>query len=392
MEKRWLMLVLLFLVRTITGIQYQSVASVSSLLREDLVIDFAQLGILIGLYQMPGVVLAFPGGLLGGRFDDKRIVAWALGLMAMGGLVIGASDSYAVAVLGRLLSGVGAVLLNVLLTKMVADWFAGREIVTAMSILVSSWPLGISLGLISLGPLALASSWSVVMHLTAAACLLGLVLVLVVYHRPPPAGDVHEMQFTGLKLSRQELWLVALAGLIWALFNVGFASLRGFGPEFLTSTGYTVAGAGALVSAVTWVVIPSVQFGGYFAERLGRPNFTLVICFIGIGTVMCLLPLFPYPLVLFVALGLLFGPPAGIIMALPAEVLHPEDRAPGMGVFYTVYYGGMSGLTALAGLSRDVTDSAAAPLVFGGLLLFISTGILGLFRAVQRRSGASCLA
>ena len=76
---------------------------------------------------------------------------------------MGLGDSYALVVIGRSLTGAGAVLLNVLLTKMVADWFAGREIVTAMAILVSSWPFGISLGLLSLGPLALAASWPLVM-------------------------------------------------------------------------------------------------------------------------------------------------------------------------------------------------------------------------------------
>jgi predicted MFS family arabinose efflux permease len=386
MGKRWLILVVLFLVRTATGIQYQSVASVSPLLMEDLGIDYGRLGVLIGLYQLPGIALAFPSGLLGRRFDDKRVVAAALGLMAVGGLAMGVGDSYTLAVIGRSLTGVGAILLNVLLTKMVADWFAGREIVTAMAILVSSWPFGISLGLIFLGPLALAASWPLVMRLTAAMCLVGLVLVVAVYRSPPDEGKVQATESTGVKLSRQELWLVTLAGLIWGLFNAGLASLPSFAPAFLTSAGYTVAEAGSLVSVVTWVVIPSIQLGGYIVERLGRPNVTLVICFLGIGLAMCLLPFFPYPLVWFVALGLLFGPPAGIIVALPAEVLQPENRALGMGVFYTCYYPGMAALTALAGLTLDLTQNAAAPLLFGGALLFAAIFVLWLFRAFQRRS------
>jgi predicted MFS family arabinose efflux permease len=128
--------------------------------------------------------------------------------------------------------------------------------------------------------------------------------------------------------------------------------------------------------------------GGYIVERLGRPNITLVICFLGIGLAMCLLPFFPYPLVWFVALGLLFGPPAGIIVALPTEVLQPENRALGMGVFYTCYYAGMAALTALAGLTLDLTRSAAAPLLFGGALLFAAIFVLWLFRAFQRRSSS----
>ena len=387
MENRWLILAVLFVVRTAMGFQYQSVGSVSSFLVEDLGINYAQLGALIGLYDLPGVVLAFPGGILGRRFGDKRVVVTALALMAIGGLTMGVSTSYALAATGRLLSGAGAVLLTVLLNKMVADWFTEREIVTAMAILVSSWPLGISLGLISLGPLATASSWRLVVHLTGVVCLVALVLVASLYRAPSDVGNDQVSRWTGLKLSRREIWLVVLAGLIWTLFNVGFASLPSFAPEFLTSTGYTIAEAGSLVSAVTWILIPTVQLGGYIAERIGRPNVIMVTCFFGIGLAICLLPYWPHPLALFVALGLLFGPPAGIIMALPTEVLRPENRAPGMGIFSTCVYGGGAALSALAGLSRDLTDNPAAPLLFGGTLLFITIIILGLFRAFQRRTG-----
>jgi len=198
MEYRWLVLAVLLIVRTSMGFQYLSVASVSSFLMEDLGIDYTRLGALIGLYQLPGIVLAFPGGLLGRRFGDKRVVMTVLVLMAFGGLLMGVSDSYALAATGRLLSGVGGVLLNVLLVKMVADWFAGLEIVKAMAVLVSSWPLGISLALISLGPLALASSWPIVMYLTASVCLVSLALVFTLYRPPSAVVDEQETKPIGL--------------------------------------------------------------------------------------------------------------------------------------------------------------------------------------------------
>lgn len=59
---RWIILLVLFVARTAMGFQLQSVASVSPLLVEDLAIDFARLGALIGVYMLPGVVVAAPGG------------------------------------------------------------------------------------------------------------------------------------------------------------------------------------------------------------------------------------------------------------------------------------------------------------------------------------------
>ena len=384
MRNRWFMLVLLFFVRTVTGIQYQSVASTSSFMMDDLMIDYARLGFLIGLFQMPGIVLSLPGGLLSSRFNDKHIVIASLGFMSMGGLFMGVDDVYTLVVTGRTFCGVGAVLLNVVLLKMVADWFAGKEIVSAMAVFVSSWPFGIGLSLIFLGPLALATSWQRVMLSTAVMSAIALVLFVVFYRSPKDVYKADAVELRGIKLSKQEVLLVTLAGLIWGLFNVGFASLLSFAPGFLTSVGYSVAVAGSLVSVITWVVIPPIMMGGFIAERLGKPNFTLVFCFLGIGIVMLLIPFVSSPLIWFIALGLLFGPPAGIINSLPTEVLQPENRAFGMGVFLTIYYGSMAGLTALAGLTIDLTGNTAMPLIFGGGLLFIAIFILWLFRFIQR--------
>jgi MFS family permease len=386
MGRRWIMLLVLFFARTTMAFQYGSVGSVAPFLVEDLGIDYAQLGMLVGVYQLPGIVLALPGGYLGKRFGEKRVVVIALGLMVAGGLGMVLGQSYAALMVARLVSGVGGIVLTVLLAKMTADWFAGQEIVTAMAILVMSWPFGIGLALVTLGPVSETWSWPAAMALPVAACAVALVLVAAVYRMPPLAGGESEAAGKWIDFSRWEVALVVLAGLVWMLFNVGFAVLPNFAPGFLASTGYTLAQANRLTSIVSWFLVVSLPVGGYLAERFGRPNLVLVTCLVGLGLATCLLPYWPYPLLLMIVLGLLYGPPPGIIMALPVQVLRPENRAPGLGLFSTCYYAGMPAMTALAGLARDLTGDPAAPLWVGGLSLFLSIGILGVFRALQRIS------
>lgn len=65
MRNRWTMLAVLFLARTAMSYQFQSVGSLSPFLVSDLGMDYAALGTLIGLYKLPGLVLALPGGVLG---------------------------------------------------------------------------------------------------------------------------------------------------------------------------------------------------------------------------------------------------------------------------------------------------------------------------------------
>jgi Major Facilitator Superfamily len=124
LNSRWTVLGVLFLARTAMGFQFQSVASTAPDLIADFGLNYAQIGTLIGFYSLPGVLMAFPSGLIGKRFGDRTIYVSGLVLMASGGTIMGLSHDLAFALTGRLLSGAGAVLFGQALTKMVTDWFA----------------------------------------------------------------------------------------------------------------------------------------------------------------------------------------------------------------------------------------------------------------------------
>ena len=71
-------------------------------------LSYVQIGTLIGLFMLPGVFIALPGGYLGKLFGDKRMAGTGLALMVLGGLILGFSESYALAIGGRLISGIGS--------------------------------------------------------------------------------------------------------------------------------------------------------------------------------------------------------------------------------------------------------------------------------------------
>ena len=332
MEARWAALVVLTTARASMGFQFQSLASVSPMLVRDLGIGYADVGFLIGLYMLPGIALALPGGVLGQRFGDKRMVGLGLGLMAAGGVLSGLAETYVMLMAGRFVSGVGAILLNVLMSKMVTDWFAGREITLAMAVFVNSFPIGIGLALLSLGAVAAALRWQVAFHATAAAALASLLLVAFVY-RPHANDGKASAPGSGQRISRRETALVCIAGAIWGLYNGAFAVMVGFAPNVLVAAGLTTGAASSLVGLTTWLLVASVHAGGIMAQRWGHPNALMLIGIGSWGIGMLLLPTVD-PLIL-VAIGILQGLPVGVIMSLPAEVLRPESRAVGMGLFYT---------------------------------------------------------
>jgi predicted MFS family arabinose efflux permease len=363
--------------------QFQTVGSLGPVLVEVLSIEYAALGTLIGLYMLPGVLIALPGGVLGQRFGAKRVVVAGLALMVAGGLLMAAGASFPQLAAGRIVSGVGAVLINVLMTKMVADWFARREIVTAMSLFVVSWPLGIALGLLVLAPLGTAYWWSTAMHLGAAGALVALVLVALLYRDPPGAAPAAPAKLV-INLKAREWFLVSVAGAIWALYNVAYIVLVSFAPAYFITRDYSLREASWIVSVIGWGLLATIPASGYLAERFRLPNTVMIIAFVIAIAAAAALPFSTSPVAVFLLIALAFGLPGGLIMALPPQVLRPESRAAGLGVYFTWYYVGMALLPGLAGMSRDVTGSPAAPILFASATMLAALGCLLVFRSARK--------
>jgi MFS family permease len=379
LRDRWFILAVLFVVRLTMAFQFQSVGAVAPLLGHDFGVGLADIGILIGLYFTPGVALALPGGAIGQRFGDKRTVLAALLLMLIGGLAMALSNSWTVQIVGRLVAGAGGVLLNVQMTKMVADWFAGKEIATAMAIFVNSWPAGVALSLLTLPSIGIAYGVSAVYLAVAALIGFGIVLLALGYRTPANSAT---NATASAPLGRNTAIAVVTAGLIWGLYNVGFAMIFSFGPSMLVEHGWSISAAGSIISIVLWLTVISVPLGGFLADRTKRPEFILAAGCIAFAMLMVMLPRSGAVVLTVTALGLVCGLPAGPILSLPARVLEPATRAIGMGVFYTLYYATMMLGPVVGGACAKWAGSAAAAFDLGAAVLLVCPVLLWGFNRI----------
>jgi MFS family permease len=187
LESRWLILAVLFIARFALGYQFQSAGSVAPFLLLDLGIDYAQVGFLIGAFLLPGVAISVPSGYLIRRFGDKNIVAAGMVLMVVGGVLMGAGQTYGVLLVGRLLSGTGGAILVVVMLKMIIDWFAEKELFFGMAVFIIGWPIGIAAAQATQSRWAEAHAWQSVFFATAALVAVALLLMLLFYRLPPGA-------------------------------------------------------------------------------------------------------------------------------------------------------------------------------------------------------------
>ena len=376
LSNRWCVLALLFAVRTGMAIQFQAVPALSPLFLKDFAVSIADIGLLIGLYQAPGIVLAFPGGIIGQRLGDVRAVLTGLGLMIAGGLIMTMAPAWPMQIGGRLLAGFGGILINVLLTKMVADWFAGKELATAMAIFINSWPFGIALALVALPLLADAFGLAAAQSAVAAYLTLALIAFAVLYRAPDAAP----------KAAGRSVWPghaallgAAMAGLIWGLYNASIGTVFGFGPLMLVERGWTNVAASSTTSVVLWLVAFSVPLGGYLADRTGRGSAILLGGLIGFAAALVFSTRTDAVLPAFILLGLVSGLPAGLIMSLPARILSPETRAAGMGVFFTVFYVMQVAGPWLAGSIAAAAGTASVSFYLGAFFLCAACVVLFIF-------------
>lgn len=406
-SKRWTVLAMMFLIGLAVAMQVQSVQALAPFLVDQLGFSYAQIGVLLGLFMLPGVFVALPGGMLAARLGDRITMAIALTLVLVSALTVAAAESYAVMVVARLVGGIGGAVLTTQPLKVVTDWFAGREISTAMATNAASFGLGIGLSTGLLSAIAAMSSWQGAMLASAVLVAVALFMVVFNYSDPQPGEGGRAaapaaaaaasraparatrsaglLALFGLQLNRHEFVLALLAAVLRMCFASGYVVFMSFAPVLLIARGTGAAQAGFLVSLSALAALISVPLGGVLTDRTRKPNWFITGGALGAAASCLMLPLAGPALLWILSFGFLRGGCTGGIMSLPSEVLRPGSRNAGFGVSSTMYFLGLSAIPPLAGWLLDTTQNPAAPLWFGvGLWLMIPLTLL-VFRVLQRR-------
>ncbi len=383
MTNRWRILALLFAVRSTMAFQFQSVAALAPLIQRDFGVNLGDIGLAIGLYLAPGIALAVPGGAIGKRYGDKNVVIAGLALMVCGGLTMAIAASWELQLAGRLLAGTGGVLLNVLMSKMVTDWFAGKEIATSMAVFVNSWPFGIALALIVLPVVGTRHGLLAASLLTTGLIAIGLIALAALY----PAGPRANPATSGSAyLGGRVTSAVVVAGAMWGLYNASLGMVFGFAPTMLAEQGWTLASASSTTSIVLWLVAVSVPIGGFLADRSGHGDAVLIGGSLAFAAALVFATRTEAVLPAFVAIGLACGLAAGPILSLPVSVLAPATRAVGMGLFFALFYVGVVIAPWLGGALAKAEGSARVTFDLGAAMLMLCCMGLWVFRRIAPKT------
>jgi predicted MFS family arabinose efflux permease len=366
--RRWVILAVLFAARAATGFQFQSVGSAANMLMLDLGLDYSEIGMLLGAYLLPGVIVAFPAGLLGQRFREKKLGLAGLFLMAISAVALSVSDGFVMALVARTIGGIGATIVVLVATKMTTDWFDSREIVLAMSILQMSWPFGAMVALPVQAYVAQLFGWPAIMISAAvfSAAALGAFAFV-----SEPAQSVQPAAIGHAKLPGAVLLSVTIAGIIWGAMNLACVLFFSYAPLLLAAQGSSPTTAASLTSLAIWFTILAIPSGGYLVHRWGTPVAAILVCAPVAAVALALFVADVHPTISCLVFGVVVGPLSGAILSLPSKVLEQRERAIGFGVFYTCFYVLMAVGPFAVGHLQDAGGSPAVGLIAGAGLLVV---------------------
>src|SRR5262249_26775485 len=154
----------------------------------------------------------------------------------------------------------------------------------------------------------------------------------------------HGMQ-AAAPLGARSIAAVIAAGMVWMLSNAGYVILLGQAPAYFVEQGMTLATAGAVLSLASFATIPGGPLGGRLGQRFGHPLAITSASIAAVSLGILLVPGSDHPALVLLLTGAVLGLPSGLIVALPARVLAPSQRAIGMGLFYSVFYAGIGVLS-----------------------------------------------
>jgi len=376
----WLLLVSLAIARAAFGYQFQSVATLGPSLVALFHLSYTEFGSLIGAYMLMGMFVALPLGFLGRRFGDRPVLASGLALMIVGALFDATASGPSGIALGRTIGGVGTVAMIVLQGKVIADFFSGRNFMIAISVSACAFPVGVGLAQIVLPPVAVAFGWQIALLTEAVAPALSLTLFLSRYRQPPAvASQPRSLAFP----SRRECALLLIAGTIWTAYTSGYSGYTSYVPSTLAARGDSAAMIGLVLVIATWGNVPATMLGGGLAARFGALRIFLianVALIIGMtGTALT-----GDAVVGAFLVGVLGSIHPGVIMAVGTLSARPENRAIGMGLFYSVYYLGGTVSPAFCGYVADRVGGAEGGVLAAAAISSITVPLYLLHRKLGR--------
>jgi MFS family permease len=354
---RWVILRVVYLSVLAFALIFQSIPPILPLIISELHITYAQSGLLMGLFALPGLFISLLGGFLSDRYRMRPLGIACFSLMIGGTLCVGLGMNLWILWLGRIIAGIGALTLSTILPKLLSQWFREREEGLAMGIFNTGIPLGSIICFSLFGRMGSLWGWRLPVLLTGFYSFI-IGIFFLSFYKVPSSEKIENQKPLGIYQSLKEIkWRIWWVGLSWLWYNAGFVSFATFAPNLFLQKGYTIEQSGFLIGIPLLGSLLLSAPIGYLVDRFKHQEWL-----IGIGGVALSILTLSYTfsssfLLLVTLMGVFSAMIPAPIYSLPPELLKSEHTGLGFGVLSTCSSAGLFVAPYLVGKARDFTGS-----------------------------------
>ncbi len=337
---------------------FQSIPPVLALIISELNITYAQAGLLMSLFALPGVFIALPSGIISDRYGMRKVGIASLSLMVIGTFIVGVSGNLPSIYVGRLISGVGALTLAIVLPQLLSRWFIGKEIGIGMGVFNTAMPLGTITSFNIFSILGNDLGWKFPIFLTTVASILALLIFLWLFKEPTKEIKRNEDSLSqNIADTGILIWIV---GFTWMWFNAAFISFLTFAPNFFVSKGYEPSFAGFMSSIVMMGSLFLSPLIGYLVYKFGREEMLIVVGGAVLTLLIFLVPTASMHLSLLIFVGIFTAFIPAPVFSLPSKIVQPQSLGLGFGILTACLNVGVLAGPYLTGLAKDLTGEYTA--------------------------------
>ncbi|MCW4053983.1 MAG: MFS transporter [Candidatus Bathyarchaeota archaeon] len=385
---RWVILVLAYLCMLGFAFTFQSLPPVLTLVAEDLALTHAESGLLMSLFSLPTIFLAILAGLLSDRFGPFKIGLISIGIMILGTSIFAASSDFAYAGLGRVIAGMGAATVSIMAAQLVALWFRGTELGTAMGIFSTAMPVATIISFTTFGELGKVFGWQIPILVPAILGAIAFVAFMLL-HKPvqtpsEEANFVKEGLFSNLLKTANLAWVV---GFCWMWFNAAVISFSTFAPDFFGSKGYNIAFAGFLTSLLMWGSLIMSPIIGRLLDKFDNNDLFIAAGGIILASAIYLVAISDNYLFSMLAMAVAAGLVPTSVFSFQSKISRTKNFGVGFGILTALSSVGTFFGPYAAGFIRDETGSYEMSFIFLSIVAMLVT-VTAIALRVQKRRGS----
>ncbi|MDP3561393.1 MAG: MFS transporter [Legionellaceae bacterium] len=257
-------------------------------------------GLLSSIYYYAYVPMQLPVGVLMDRFGPRRLLTVACCICVIGTFMFSGTNVFSVALMGRLLIGIGSAFAYVGVLKLATIWLAEDKLAMVAGITAALGTVGAMLGDNLISAAVMNGGWQQTIMWTG---VFGIFLVFIIWfgihdHKrdAESGGTISSFKLNlvdlGIILRNKQIWINGMFGCLVYLPTTVFAELWGI-PYLQHAHGLSESDAGFANSLLFFGFMIGAPLMGFVSDKLKRRKPPMLLGATGAAIIMMVILYFP---------------------------------------------------------------------------------------------------